>query len=246
MIDARIAALLDRLAGAIVEYPAHAVSRVPAFALGTAFFPVGAGLVDPAGPLPDDAIMIVAHVFDAPSVAYVFGEGGGSERIAGNRTWRGLLALLERADVDPRRCFLTNAYMGAKVGAPCGPVGGGRAYRAACEAFLGEQVRVVRPRVVATLGRPAALALRAASADLTRRWAGVARLADLDCEPARMFQRDVAFADVVVPRVVALGHTCSWTSRRLYAGELGAKADAALLHDAAADVTSSATRHSPS
>lgn len=61
-----------------------------------------------------------------------------------------------------------------------------------------------------------------------------------------MFQRDVAFADVVVPRVVALGHTCSWTSRRLYAGELGAKADAALLHDAAADVTPSATRHSPS
>jgi len=233
VIDARIAALHARLADAIVDYPSHAVSRVPGFALGTAFFPVGAGLWDPTQTLPDDAIMVVAHVFDAPSVAYVFAEGGGSERIAGNRTWRGLLALLERADVDPRRCFLTNAYMGVKVGLPCGPVGGGRAYRAACEAFLGEQVRVVRPRVVATLGLPAALALRAASVDLTRRWAGVARLADLDCEPARMLQRDVAFDDVVIPHVVALGHTCSWTSRRSYGDAIGAKADAALLRDAA-------------
>ncbi len=234
MIDARIAALHDRLASAITAYPAHAVAAVPAFALGTAFFPVGAGLWEPQAPLPDDAIAIVAHVFDAASVAYALGPGNGSERIAGNRTWRGLLTLLERAEIDVRRCFLTNAYMGVKRGGPCGPIGGGRLYRAACETFLGEQIRAIRPRVVATLGLPAALALRAASEDLAARWSGVARLADLDVAPARSAERDVAFGAHVVHGVVALHHTCSWASRRVYRGERGARADAALLRDAAA------------
>ncbi len=234
MIDARIAALHDRLARAVTTYPERAVTAVPAFAFGTAFFPVGAGLWEPNAPLPDDPIAIVAHVFDAASVAYALGPGNGSERIADNRTWRGLLTLLERADIDVRRCFLTNAYMGVKVGDPCGPVGGGRAFRAACEAFLGEQVRAVRPRAIVTLGLPAALALRAASEDLGRRWAGVARLADLDAEPARYVASDVNFGDHDVRRVVALGHTCSWTSRRTYDGERGARADAAILRDAIA------------
>lgn len=77
--------------------------------------------------------------------------------------------------------------------------------------------------------------LKAASEDLTARWRSYATLADLDrADPPAHAAHDVRFAGYVVPRVVALSHTCSWASRRSYRGERGARADAALLRDALA------------
>ena len=67
MIDSRIAALYGQLDRLIDAYPDRAVRRMHAFALGTAFFPAGAGLVPPNRPLPSHPVMIVAHVFDEPS-----------------------------------------------------------------------------------------------------------------------------------------------------------------------------------
>ena len=235
MIDARIAALSASLDEYVPQYPPHAVERPTAFALGTAFFPVGSGLWKPREALPSTPIAIVAHVFDASSVAYALGPGGGNERIDGNRTWQGLRTLLERAGVSIEACWLTNALMGVKVGKPCGPVAAGKGYHRACAAFLRAQIETVQPRVVATLGSSAMRVLRAASDDLGERWKGYETLDALDrAEPPAHAQRDVRFGEHVVARVVALSHTCSWTSRRSYRGERGARADAALLRDAVA------------
>ena len=237
MIDARIAALYARMDLVVDQYPERAVERMRAFALGTAFFPAGAGLVPPGRPLPAEPVMLVAHVFDAPSFAYALGPGGGSERTLGNRTWAGLRLLLERAGLPAERCFLTNALVGVKVGRPCGPVTAGPAYRRQCAEFLREQILGVRPSVIVTLGAPAMTMLKAADADLAERWRAYETLAALDCaEPPAHAARDVRFGAHVVRRVVALGHTCSWASRRVYGGERGARADAALLRDVLASV----------
>ena len=237
MIDSRITALYGELDRFFEVYPERAVRRMHAFALGTAFFPAGAGLVPPNRTLPSHPVMIVAHVFDEPSFLYALGAGGGSERIDRNRTWLGLRALLERAGLPLERCFLTNALAGVKLGPACGPVAAGSVYRRACEAFMLEQVRAIRPAVVVTLGAPAMLVLKAASGDLERRWRGYRTLAALDrADPPAHVARNVAFATHVVRSVVALGHTCSWASPRMYGGERGARADAALLRDALAEV----------
>ena len=237
MIDSRITALYASLDDYVHDYPVHAVDRLPAFALGTAFFPVGTGLWRPQDALPRDPIAIVAHVFDAPSVAYALGPGCGSERFAGNRTWQGLQRLLDGAGISIEDCWLTNALMGVKVGPPCGNVAAGVRYRQACARFLGAQIEAVRPRVIATLGSPAMRMLRAASDDLQERWLGFETLAALDrTQPPASVQHDVRFGAHVVRRVVALSHTCSWASRRTYRNERGARADAALLHDAVASL----------
>ena len=235
MIDARIAALYARMDRVVDRYPERAVERMRAFALGTAFFPAGAGLVPPGRPLPADPVMFVAHVFDAPSFAYVLGPGGGSERTERNRTWAGLRALLDGAALAQERCFLTNALVGVKVGRPCGPVAAGPQYRRQCATFLREQVLAVRPRVIVTLGTPAMTVLKAADADLAERWHAYETLGALDrANPPAHVESDVRFGSHVVRRVVALGHSCSWASRRIYRGERGARADAALLRDALA------------
>ena len=236
MIDARIAALYARLDSVVDRYPERAVERMGAFALGTAFFPAGAGLVPPGRALPPDPVMIVAHVFDAPSFAYALGAGGGSERTERNRTWVGLRVLLEGAGVAVERCFLTNALAGVKVGRPCGPVAAGPRYRKQCATFLREQVLAIRPVLIATLGTPAMTMLKAADEDLAARWHAYDTLGALDrAEPPAHSARDVRFGGYAVRRVVALGHTCSWASRRIYRGERGARADAALLRDALAE-----------
>lgn len=237
MIDARIAALYSRMDSVVDHYPERAVERMRAFALGTAFFPAGAGLVPPGRPLPADPVMLVAHVFDAPSFAYALGAGGGSERTQSNRTWVGLRALLEGAGLSPERCFFTNALVGVKVGRPCGPVAAGPEYRRQCTAFLREQILGVRPLVIVTLGAHAMTMLRAADRDLAARWRDYETLAALDrAEPPAYAQRDVRFGAHLVRRVVALGHTCSWASRRTYRGLRGARADAALLREVLSDL----------
>ena len=105
-----------------------------------------------------------------------------------------------------------------------------------------EQVLAIRPAVVVTLGAPAMLVLKAASADLGHRWQAFRTLAALDrAVPPAHIVRNVAFGSHVTRSVVALSHTCSWASTRIYAGERGARADAMLLRDALAEVATETT-----
>ncbi|MEA2705024.1 MAG: uracil-DNA glycosylase [Actinomycetota bacterium] len=73
-------------------------------------------------------------------------------------TWRNLYRVLDAADLDSRECFFTDAYVGLKAGdEPTGrfPGAGDSEFRAWCRSFLEDQIELMRPRVVATLGNDA-------------------------------------------------------------------------------------------
>lgn len=153
----------DRLAG-LRHYPPGVVP-VPATLRGTAFFSAAAGLVidDPDCPLPAfpfGGVMFVGHNLDCEAAflrRLASGQAhGGSERVM--LTWRNVYRLLGAAGMDARECFFTNAYVGLKVGEdPTGrfPGSGDPDFRAWCRRFLEEQVEVMRPRAIATLGSDA-------------------------------------------------------------------------------------------
>jgi len=84
--------------------------------------------------------------------------------------WTGMYRLLEAARVDVSDCFFTNAFVGLRRGGnPQGTLALGRAmeFKNWCTAFLGEQVRLMRPRAVAVMGRPAWRFVGRMSADLS-------------------------------------------------------------------------------
>jgi hypothetical protein len=138
---------------------------VPEYLRGTAFFSTAAGLViaDPSGPLPPfpfGGIMFVGHNLDSET-AFLRRLASGRAHAGRDRpmlTWRNLYRLLERASVSPEDCFFTNAYVGLKAGdEPTGTFPGASdpTFSAWCRSFLNEQMAVMRPRVVASLGTDA-------------------------------------------------------------------------------------------
>jgi hypothetical protein len=137
--------------------------------LGTAGFPDGAGLYrrtgEPLPPFPVGGVMFVGHNTDAAARQSINrpqgrspGEPGFKPRM---KTWSGLYDLFEQADFDPREMFFTNIYVGLKPGKISRGEFAGRRdplFKAWCSAFLDEQIQLMRPRAVITLGAPAAKA----------------------------------------------------------------------------------------
>ena len=235
-VDPRIADLYSEMDAYVGVYPAHAVERADAFALGTAFFPVGAGLWRPGTTLGQRPIVIVAHIFDGPSYRYALGPGGGNERVSGNRTWLGLRKVLDLAEIDIESCFLTNALMGIKTGRATGAVRGGRAYRSQCAAFLARQLQVLAPRLVVSLGVHAMTLLALAVPALGEIWRHATTVTALDLAvPPSNVVRAIRLRDDLAIDVAVLRHPCTWTnaSRPGCTGR-GARADAEILRRAMA------------
>ncbi|NBP03482.1 MAG: hypothetical protein EBU90_26005, partial [Proteobacteria bacterium] len=83
----------------------------------TAFFPGGHGMWNPeAKPtkFPFGGLMILGHDFHS-QVEYQKSLERGEEDLNGP-TWRNLIDVLTRADIDLKNCFFTNAYMGLRGG----------------------------------------------------------------------------------------------------------------------------------
>jgi hypothetical protein len=149
--------------GALDRWP-DGVVPVPQLIDPPAFFPASTGLwhtaADAPPAFPYDGVMVVGHNLDSED-AYTrrltdgTPHGGETSRMP---TWRNLLATLDRADIDPARCFFTNAYVGLKAGANAtGKFAGEDApeFRAWCERFLVEHAETMRPAAVVALGGPA-------------------------------------------------------------------------------------------
>lgn len=229
-----IETLRARLAD-LQRYPPGVVP-VPEFLRGTAFFSAAAGLVvgDPAGPLPPfpfGGVMFVAHNLDAEGpyrrrLASGHAHGGPEQVML---TWRNLYRLLDAAELDPGQCFFTNAYVGLKAGDdPTGPFpgAGDREFRGWCVAFLNEQIEVMRPKAVVTLGSDARRFMATMSPDL-------ADLASGSNPPPAVI--DATFGGdrtSVVPLLHPSGYHGS-LGRRSYRGNLGLAAEAALVREAA-------------
>ena len=143
------------------DYP-DGVEPVPERITGTAFFSAGAGLVrrrgEPLPPFPFDGLMLVGHNLDAVGPylqRLATGRDHGDPDRPSMPTWRRLYALLDLAGIERESIYCTNAYGGLKAGDdPTGKYAGSRdaSFRSWCEAFLDEQIRVMRPRLVVALG----------------------------------------------------------------------------------------------
>jgi hypothetical protein len=106
---------------------------------------------------PENAVMFVGHNFDSIRAHPVSKEAGGE---AQSPFWRNLLAYLSHAGLEPEDCFFSNALMGLKQGSTTGPTPSTPAYKDECQAFLAEQIQIVKPSLVVALGEKAFMCAR--------------------------------------------------------------------------------------
>lgn len=128
---------------------------------GTAFFPGGHGLwrgLEPHGRLPgwfpENPVMFVGHNFDSVR-GYKRSLIRGIELVK-STTWAKLLQYIGFAGLTPEQCFFTNALMGLQPETSIGALKTTERFRAQCREFLGEQIEIVRPKVLVALGPVAA------------------------------------------------------------------------------------------
>ena len=101
--------------------------------------------------------MLVGHYTDAAdkhAARRMNGRAPGDIADPRMSTWRNLHKLCARAELDLREIFLTNIYVGLKAGDQHGkfPGAGDRSFRDWCRAFLDDQIRLMQPRAIVTLG----------------------------------------------------------------------------------------------
>lgn len=219
-------------------YPAG-VLAVPTAIPGVAFFPGGYGLWRPnvGAPLPEfpvGGVMILGHDFHSES-GYQASLRRGRESET-QPTWRVLLALLQRVDVQPTRCFFTNVYMGLRAGEnTTGPFPGARDHTFVdhCVRFLEEQVLLQRPAVIITLGVNVPPLLARLSPDL-HLWSAGRGLRHLDTVGPVHSHVRVGTAPSVETRVVALTHPSmrhASVRHRRYEGQSGDAAELRMLRE---------------
>jgi hypothetical protein len=111
---------------------------------------------------PFGGVMFVGHNTDANGKHSSRRTGGRSPGEPGNpemRTWKNLYETFRQADFNPvRQMFFTNMYVGLIDGDEQEGIFPGSkdpSFSAWCRAFLDEQIRIMQPRVLVTLGAAA-------------------------------------------------------------------------------------------
>jgi uracil-DNA glycosylase len=221
----------------VAPYPAG-VLPFPGRIDGTAFFPGGAGLWQ-TGPdlpaMPTGEVMVLGHNFDTLK-GFRRSLSHHGENLRGP-TWRNLLTLLRDAGVSPESCFFTNVYMGLIDGPSAVgnfPGATDAAFVSRCQLFLAEQIAIMQPRVILTLGKEVVSVLAALSSDLML-WRNVRGLPALDQSGTALIC-PVKFMGVShTTAVVALTHPALRhlnINRRRYGDKSGQEAELALIADA--------------
>lgn len=225
----------------IVEPYPQGVVPVPERLPGTAFFPGGMGLwhQDPESSpprMPVGGVMVLGHDFYSEAGFRRFAAKHGES--TKGPTWRNLLALLARVGIGPERCFFTNAYMGLRAGSRnTGRFPGARdtGFVERCRAFLGEQIRAQKPRLILTLGSHVPAVLAPLSEDL-HPWLKATSLKALEeagCPiiPAARFP---SVPNLGVTTAALVHPSIRWASvlRRRYKSLSGDDAEVSILKDA--------------
>lgn len=134
-------------------YPQGVIDPIKPRIHGRSFFPGGCGVFDGAASAsPRHPIMLVGQDFGTREYWNTVSSSGESSQ----GTWAGLIRMLATPDIDPRHCFFTNILLGVRVNGPIdGPSPGltDHRYVAVCTDYLIEQICLVRPAVVVTLGK---------------------------------------------------------------------------------------------
>jgi uracil-DNA glycosylase len=193
------------------SYP-NGVIRISKRIPGTAFFPGGYGLWNTLPdehlpPMPVGGVMVVGHNFDSEAgFEHAFNHSG--ENLKGP-TWRNLLAFLKQVEIAPEWCFFTNAYVGLQSGdRAIGPFPGEQDHEFVrwCQNFLLEQIKLMQPRLILSLGAYVPSFLAPLSSELRCVWSGVKRLTMLDEQKTALVYPST-FVGVLRPTaVVALTH----------------------------------------
>ncbi len=151
--------------------------------------------------------MVVGHNFDSEAgFEYSFNRGG--ENLQGP-TWKNLLAFLEHVEILPERCFFTNAYVGLQSGKRAiGPFPGERdpEFLCWCQNFLLEQIKLMQPRLLLTLGAYVPSFLAPLSPELRHVWSGMKRLTTVDEKEAALVYPSTFEGMLHPTAVVALTH----------------------------------------
>jgi uracil-DNA glycosylase len=222
------------------NYP-DGVIRISAHIPGTAFFPGGSGLWntqpnEPLPPMPVGGIMVVGHNFDSEaSFKRSFNHAGENLK---DPTWRNLLAFLKQVEILPEWCFFTNAYVGLQSGERAiGPFPGQHDHEFVCwcQNFLLEQIKLMQPRLILSLGAYVPSFLAPLSLELGYVWSGVKQLITLNKQEAALVCPS-NFVGVLHPiAVVALTHPAYRqvnVKNRRYRNLEGEAAEQALVKDA--------------
>ena len=182
--------------------------------------------------------MVIGHNFDSEAgFERAFNHEG--ENLKGS-TWRNLLACLEQVEISPERCFFTNAYVGLQSGnRAIGSFPGKRdpEFVCWCQNFLLEQIKLMQPRLILTLGAYVPSFMAPLSPELRHAWSGVKRLVILDEQETALVYPSY-FEGVLHPiAVVALTHPAYRhvnVKYRRYGNLKGEAAEQALVRDAIA------------
>ena len=186
--------------------------------------------------MPIGGVMIVGHNFDSEAGFKRTLKNGG-ENLKGP-TWKNLLTFLKQVEIVPEQCFFTNVYVGLQSGDySMGPFPGKRdpEFVYWCQKFLLEQIKLMQPRLILSLGSYVPAFLASLSPELGCKWSGVKQLTTLDKQEAALIYPS-SFVNVLHPvAVVALTHPAYRlvnVVRRRYNNLEGELAEQALVKDA--------------
>ncbi|QCO07495.1 hypothetical protein [Azospirillum argentinense] len=231
----------------VTEYPQGVVQIPLGPAIrGNGFFPGANGLyIDASGrtpPMPVGKIMVLGHNYDVVR-NYRKYQRLGEEGVESVATWRTMLALFRQVSIDPRDCFFTNFYMGLMEDTDSAghvvrntdtfPGAQHRWFIDMCVAFLIEQIRVVRPRLVIVLGikTPSKVALAFRQPSL---WSNRETFHDLDRDGRGVLDVVEIAGTNQAPTFVAITHPCKRhlnVHRRRHREHTGEDAETAVLVD---------------
>ena len=145
---------------------------------------------------------------------------------------------LKQVEIFPEQCFFTNAYVGLQLGNHAMGPFPGRQYPEFvdwCQKFLLEQIKLMQPRLILSLGAHVPSFLALLSPELRCVWSDVSSLTVLDKQAAALVYPS-NFAGLLHPAaVVALTHPAYRhlnVKYRRYGNLTGDTAEQALVKDA--------------
>lgn len=116
---------------------------------GTAFFPGGAGIID--GTNNDVDILVLGQDFGTVNYFNKLVSTGKLDTAC--LTWKNMLKLFECSGLEPSRCFFSNVFMGLRTSNKItDSFTSDKQYISKSLEFLKEQIRIIRPKAIITLG----------------------------------------------------------------------------------------------
>ncbi|MBZ0207267.1 MAG: hypothetical protein K8H89_13145 [Flavobacteriales bacterium] len=177
---------------------------------GAGFFPCAWGSLDAAQPISRRAIMVLGQDQDRVSGLAKSLRRGDEFHTS---TWRNMEALFADAGLPMEACFFTNFIMGVRQddtrNTGPSPALAHPDFMRACSALFMEQLSLLRPEVIITLGMIPFQLLSLISDDFSYRALGITEFKEIDARNMHI-NEDVVFdnAQRTTATVIALCHPC--------------------------------------